>query len=63
MIYRKLVEEINRDKQRAVLQKGSFVLAEQYKHLQVPLHRWSVMTPKQKQVHLAKVDPSVKGYI
>ena len=61
VIYRKVVEEVNRDKQRAVLQKGSFVLAEKYKHLQVLLHKWSAMTPKEKQTHLAKVHRSVKG--
>lgn len=58
--YRKLVEEANRDKQRAVLQKGSFVLSVRYRHLQVPLNKWSAMTPKEKQSHLAKVDASVK---
>lgn len=54
--YRKLVEEANRDKQRAELQKGSFVLSERYRHLQVPLNKWSAMTPKEKQSHLAKGD-------
>ena len=58
--YRKLVEEASRDKQRAVLQKGSFVLSERYRHLQVPLNKWSAMTLKEKQSHLTKVDASVK---
>ena len=58
--YRKLVEEASRNKQRAVLQKGSFVLSERYRHLQVPLNKWSAMTPKEKQSHLTKVDASVK---
>ena len=61
VLYRKLVEEVNRDKQRAVLQKGSLVFAHRFKHLEIPLHRWSAMTPKEKQAHLVKVDPSVKG--
>ena len=60
VMYRKLVEEASRDKQMAVLQKGSFVLSERYRHLQVPLNKWSEMTPKQKQSHLAKVDASAK---
>lgn len=61
VLYRKLVEEVSRDKQRAVLQKGSFVFAHHFKHLEIPPHRWSAMTPKEKQAHLAKVDPTVKG--
>lgn len=60
VMYRKLVEEASRDKQMAVLQKGSFVLSEQYRHLQVPLNKWSEMTLKQNQSHLAKVDVSAK---
>ena len=59
-MYRKLVEEASRDKQMAVLQKGSFVLSEQYRLLQVPLNKWFEMTLKQKQSHLAKVDVSAK---
>ena len=61
VLYRRLEEEVNRGKQRAVLQKGSFVLAEPYKHLEMPLHQWSALTPKEKNAHLAKVDPSIKG--
>ena len=59
VIYRKLVEA-SRDKQMAVLQKGSFVLSEGYRHLQVPLNKGSEMTPKQKKSYLAKVDVSAK---
>ena len=33
VMYRKLVEDASREKQMAVLQKGSFVLSEQYRHL------------------------------
>ena len=54
------MEGASRNKQRAVLQNGSFVLSERYRHLQVPLNKWSAMTPKEKQSHLAKVDASVK---
>ncbi|XP_068744815.1 uncharacterized protein [Montipora capricornis] len=61
VLYRRLVEEVNRDKQRAVLQKGSFVLTEPYKHLEMPLHQWSALTSKEMNAHLAKVDPSMKG--
>lgn len=61
VLYRRLVEEVKRNKQRAVLQKGSFVLAEPYKHLEIPLHQWSALTLKEKNAHLAKVDPSIKG--
>ena len=60
VLYRKLVEEVNRDKQRAVLRKGSFVFTDRLKYLEIPLHRWSTMTPREKQSHLAKVDPTVK---
>ena len=60
VLYRNLVEEVNRDKQRAVLRKGSFVLADRFKHLEIPLHNWSTMTPREKQAHLAKADPTVK---
>ena len=44
----------------AVLQKGSFVLSEGYRHLQVPLNKGSEMTSKQKKSYLAKVDVSAK---
>ena len=60
VLYRNLVEEVNRDKQRAVLGKGSFVLADRFKYLEIPLHIWSTMTPREKQAHLAKADPTVK---
>ena len=60
VMYRKLVEEASRDKQMAVLQKGSFVLSEQYRLLQVSLNKWFEKTLKQKQSHLAKVDVSAK---
>ena len=39
VLYKKLAEEVNRDKQRAVLQKGSFVFAHHFKHLEIPSHR------------------------
>ena len=39
---------------------GSFVLADCFKYLEIPLHIWSAMTPQEKQAHLAKVDPTVK---
>ena len=55
VMYRKLVEERSRDKQRAVLQTGSFVFSERYRHLEVPLHRWSAMNTERKAV------PSCKG--
>jgi len=42
------------------LKKGSFVLADHLKYLEIPLHMWSTMTPRDKQAHLAKVDPTVK---
>lgn len=61
VLYRRLVEEVKRDKQRAVLQKGSFVLAEPYKHLEMPFHQWSALMAKVKNAHLVKVDPSIKG--
>ena len=61
VLYRRIVEEVNRDKQRAAIQKGSFVFAESYKHLEMPLHQWSALTPKEKNAHLAKVDPTFKG--
>ena len=60
VMYRKLVEEASREKQMAVLQKGSFVLSEQYRLLQVSLNKWFEKTLKQKQSHLAKVDVSAK---
>ncbi|KAJ7375267.1 hypothetical protein OS493_002014 [Desmophyllum pertusum] len=49
-----------RDKQRAVLGKGPYQLAGAYKHLEVSLLKWSLMTPSEKQNHVAKVDPSCK---
>ena len=61
VLYRRIVEEVNRDKQRAAIQKGSFVFAESYKHLEMPLHQWSALTPKEKNANLAKVDPTFKG--
>lgn len=39
VLYRKLIEEVNRDKQHAVLKKGSLVLANCFKYLEIPLHR------------------------
>ena len=60
VLYRNLVEEVNRDKQRAVLRKGSFVLADRFKYLEIPLHIWSTMTPRERQAHLAKGDSTVK---
>ena len=47
-------------KGKFALQKGSFVLSEQYGLLQVPLNKWFEMTLKQKQSHLANVDVSAK---
>lgn len=60
VIYKNMVEEVNRDKQRAVLGKGPYQLAGAYKHLEVSLLKWSSMTPSEKQNHVAKVDPSCK---
>ena len=58
--YQKMVEETNRNKQLAVLNKGPFVLSRDYSHLEVPLLKWSKMTQNQKQKHLAKVDSTCK---
>ena len=59
-IYKKMVQDVNRDKQRAVLKKGPFLLSREYNHLEVPLLKWSKITQSQKQKHLAKVDGSFK---
>ena len=45
----KMVQGVNRDKQRAVLKKGPFLLSREYDHLEVPLLKWSKMTQSQKQ--------------
>ena len=58
--YKEMVEAVNRDKQRAVLTMGPYVLSEQFKHLEVSLLKWSKMGGKQKLTHLAKVDSSCK---
>ena len=54
-LYKEMVEEVNREKQRAVLGKGPYALSGKYSHLEVPLLNWTKMTQKQKENHLAKV--------
>ena len=60
VLYRNLVEEVNRDKQHAVLRKDLFVLVGHFKYQKIPLHILSTRTPWERQAHLAKVDPTVK---
>jgi hypothetical protein len=55
-----MVEAVNRDKQRAVLAKGPYLLSPEYQHLQRSLLRWVKMLKREKQTHLAKVDASCK---
>ena len=49
-----MVEEVNHEKQCAVLGKGPYVLSSKYSHLEVPPLKWSKMTQKWKD-HLAKL--------
>ena len=60
-IYKNLVEETNRDKQLAVLQKGPFQLSPRYDHFHVPSLQWSKMTTAQRQRHLPKLNISQKN--
>ena len=60
VIYKDMVEEVNREKQRAVIGKGSYQLAAPYKHLEVSQLEWSSMTSDGRVDHIAKVDPSWK---
>ena len=60
-VYKNLVEETNRDKQLAVLQKGPFQLSPRYDHLHVPSLQWSKMNRAQSQRHLAKLNISQKN--
>ena len=55
-IYKNFVEETNRDKQLAVLQKGQFQLSLRYDHLHV-----SRMTTALRQRHLAKLNISQRN--
>ena len=59
-MYKRMVQEVNRSKQRAVLNKGPFLLSREYTHLEVPLFKLSKMTQSQEQKHLAKVNRSFK---
>ncbi|KAK3704120.1 hypothetical protein QZH41_006809 [Actinostola sp. cb2023] len=59
-IYKEMVEEVNRNKQRSVLKKGPYLLSTSHKHLEVSLLKWSSMTTKEKQNHVKKVDGSCK---
>ena len=54
-LYKHMVEEVNREKQRAALGKGSYALSGKQSHLEVTPLKWSKMTQKQKENHLAKL--------
>lgn len=60
VIYKEMVEEVNREKQRAVIGKGPYQLAAAYKHFEVSQLEWSSMTSDGRVDHIAKVDPSWK---
>lgn len=60
VIYKETVEEVNREKQRAVIGKGPYQQAAAYKHLEVSQLEWSSMTSDGRVDHIAKVDPSWK---
>lgn len=60
VIYKEMVEEVTREKQRAVIGKGPYQLAAAYKHLEVSQPEWSSMTSDGGVDHIAKVDPSWK---
>ncbi|KAJ7354791.1 hypothetical protein OS493_030209 [Desmophyllum pertusum] len=62
-LYKNMLEEVNREKQRVVLGKGPYVLSRKYSHLEVPLLKWTKMTHKQKQNHLAKVSCKKAGQV
>lgn len=59
VIYKEMVEEVNREKQRAVIGKGPYQLAAAYKHLEVSQLEWSSASDGRVD-HIAKVDPSWK---
>ena len=60
VIYKEMIEEVNREKQRAVIGKGRYQLASAYKHLEVSFLDWSSMTSSVKVNHIGKIEPSWK---
>ncbi|XP_031553337.1 uncharacterized protein LOC116290448 [Actinia tenebrosa] len=54
-IYGSMVEEVNREKERALLRKGQFLLSPNYRHLEITIQQWSSMTPNERQQRLAKL--------
>ena len=58
VIYKEMVEEGKREKQRAVIGKGPYQLAAAYKYPEVSQLEWSSTTSDGRVDHIAKVDPS-----
>ena len=58
--YEEMVGAVNRDKRRAVIAKGAYLLSSEYEHLYLSQLRWSKMSIEQKRALLAKVDGSCK---
>ena len=53
-----MIEEVNHEKQRAVLGKGPHTLSSKYSHHEVPPLKWIKMTQKQNLFSKGLVDPA-----
>ena len=54
--FRELCEEQEREVERAVIQRGKYLLASQYHHMEVSENKWFKMTQEQRIQHLKKLN-------
>jgi hypothetical protein len=50
-----VVDEQERELERAIIKRGKFRFKEEYSHLEVEESQWFSMTPQQRQIHMKKV--------
>ena len=52
---REVIQEQQREVERAVIGRGKYQLREQYKYLEIPEHKWFLMSSEQRKKHLARL--------
>ena len=55
MQMKELIDEQEKEVERAVLKHGKYEFEDDYRHLEVPEAKWFRMTPQQRKRHLQKV--------
>ena len=55
MQMRELIDEQEKEVERAVLKRGKYEFEDDYQHLEVPEAKWIKMTAQQRKRHLQKV--------